>query len=321
MAISAQTPVPTHRGWVLASDLKPGDYIFKPEGGAQPILSVQTYLPSECYRVHLSDGLTIEGDRHAKMMLQDSVWRHHQQLWFNNQSSKYAKKKFRRPLKAKTFKELHKGPLTERGKRRLWSLQATNPVQYPTIDLPVPPYVFGLWFGTVTPDGRHHINGRDFNKMLRRCRQRGYFLSKKGNDFSFRPGIRESFVYAGIPAPEKIPQSYLESDVDSRTELLEGLLDSQKIKKSANRDRNYAAWGNFSEMRQIQQLLEGLGYITKLKKYDRWDSYYLTYNKKHDNPAKNRRYVHQVDKITPRQCVHVVADDEFVAGEGFISVC
>ncbi len=324
MAIPSDTPLPTPSGWVLASDLRPGDVLFNPRGGTQAVGSVQSYIPTECYRVHMSDGTSIVGDRHAGMMLQDQRWRERQQSWFNNQGNKFAQKRFRRPLKRQTFLELYKGPLLDARGRKNWSLQAVSPLQYPQVDLPVPPYVVGLWLATVTPTNRHWLLNRDYNQMQRRVREVGFSLARKKKGkwmFSFRPGVRESFIHSGAPVPDVIPQSYLESDVDSRQALLDGLFDAKSIKKAESSRDGLVIHDNWRSIRRKQQLLEGLGYVTRLLQNGKNTFFSLYFTKMYDNVAKCRRFVTKVEKIVPKQCVHIATDGEFVAGEGFLGIC
>lgn len=324
MAIEASTPLPTPNGWTPASALRPGDLLFKPRGGAQAIGSVQAYIPAACYRVTFSDGTYLVGDKHARLMLQDHGWRLKQHMWFKNQSSKYAKKKFRRPLKPKSFAELYKGPLVDARGRKCWSLQAVSPLEYPQVDLPVPPYVLGLWLGSVTPTGRHWLGDKDFNKLQRKVRAVGFALSRKrkgGWLFSFRPAVREAFTFAGAPIPDKIPQSYLEADIDSRQALLDGLFDAGDARIVKNPKDSYVINDSWSSARRKQQLLESLGYVTSLTKKNQETNYKLFFAKMPQNKDKIRRFVTKVEKIAPSQCVHVALEGEFVAGEGFLAVC
>lgn len=321
MAIAADTPVPTPNGWSLASNLKPADHVFKSRGGAQAIGSVQMYIPTECYRVVFDDGLEVVGDKHMALALQDKVWRHHRQNWINGRGSKYAKR-FRRPLKVKTLAELAGEGVLDRRNRKLWSLQTVAPLEYPTMDLPVPPYVFGLWIGSRKPSGRHFATGKDFNQLQRMVRQFGFSLTKNNyhgrTEINFRPSVRESFTYARAEIPNEIPQYYLEANVESREMLLQGLIDARNARKKGTRYVITDAW---LSIRRKQQLVESLGYKTNLTKRPSATQYDLFFHKNDAHPEKTHRYLTKVEKIKPRQCVHVAVDDEFVIGEGFISVC
>lgn len=320
MAIDAITPIPTPDGWVLASSVRPGDMIFAKNGELQPVKTTQVYIPRECYRVEFSDGVRIVGDKNLKFALQDQKWRDNQVKWFKNQGNRYAKSRFRRPLKVKTAAELAKEPL-KKPRSSLWALQAASALKYPHVDLPVPPYVFGLWLGTVTASGTNTVREMDFEMVKKKARQFGYYLTRNWRYFFFRPGIRESFIHARAFLPDGIPQQYQEASLDSRRELLEGLVDSKKIYTDASLKSRYKVYDKWKAIRQIQQLLEGLGYSTWIAKVDDLGSYMLTFDLENTNPAKNRRFLSKVEKINPRQCVHIVTDDDFVVGEGFLAVC
>lgn len=325
MAIAATTPVPTPSGWVLASQLRPGDHVFRPRGGLQAVGSVQSYIPSECYRVSFDDGIEIVGDRHMSFALQDKIWRDKQGNWFRNQSSKYAKKRFRRPLRVKTASQLAAGPLADHRRRKIWSLQTVSPLEYPTMDLPVPPYILGLWLGTMAKSGKNFATGLDFNQVQKTARQFGFTLAKTNyhgrRELQFRPSVRESFTYARAEIPSEIPGYYLESSVESREWLLKGLIDAKSFKQSETWPNQMRGFDSWTAIRRKQQLLEGLGHRTKLTKKEYETNYELMYTKKPKNITTLRRYISKIEKIEPVQCVHIAVEGEFVAGEGFLAVC
>lgn len=326
MAIAAETPVPTPNGFVLASDLKPGSYVFDSGGGIQEVLSVQSYISPDCYMVTFVDSLTLVGDRHLSMDLQTVKWRDRQAQWFANQSSHYAKKRFRRPLVRRNLAELYKGPIRLRDKWE-YSLQNVEPLRYPHVDLPVPPYIVGLWYGSMLPSGRHSIDPDKFNTMQRKARAVGFNLVKeRTNEYGFarmhiRPSVRESFTFAGAPIPDMLPQSYVEADLDSRLALLDGLMDAGYMRKSKSRTENYMARDSWRAIRRVQQLVEGLGMGTKLIKHPRDVKFELNFRLRNENPAKNRRAVQKIEKIGSKMCVHVETERSFVVGEGFLAVC
>jgi hypothetical protein len=326
MAIAAQTPVPTPKGFILASDLKPGGYIFNPEGVPNQILSVQSYVAPDCYEAHFDDGLTIEGDRHMAFMLQTRAYRDQQARWFKNRNSQFAKR-LRRPLEKRTLAELAKEDLTlERGHAK-YTLQTTGPLQYPHVDLPVPPYVFGLWIGSLAPSGHHWLKNDDFNSMQKKVRAVGFNLVRRRHrwgyavEFFIRPSVRESFTVAGAPIPDIIPQSYLEADVDSRMALLDGLRDARNITESKLNPGQFMIRDAWRGIRRKQQLVEGLGMVSRLMKCDTETKYELVFRLRHENCAKTRRKIRKIAKKSAQMCVHVETESGFVAGEGFIAVC
>jgi hypothetical protein len=327
MAIAAETPVPTSRGFVLASDLKPGDNVFDFEGRPQKVLSVQSYVSPDCYELTFHDGLTLVGDRHATLELQTIMWRNKQARWFRGQSSKYAKKRFRRPLVRRTFAELASEDLKMPSGKKMYSLQNTDPLQYPHVDLPVPPYIFGLWIGSLAPSGHHWLKNPDFNSMQRKARQVGFNLVKRRHrwgyavEFFIRPSVRESFTFAGAPIPDIIPQSYLEADVESRHALLDGLRDAWYARESKKLPGIFMMRDAWRPIRRKQQLVEGLGMCSKLLKRDTDTKHELNFRYRDPNPACNRRFLQKIVKIGAKMCVHVECERKFVVGEGYLVVC
>ena len=327
MAIVADTPIPTPKGYTLASDLKPGDYIFDPQGNPQPVLSVQGYISQDCYRATFSDGLSIEGDRHMSFMLQSFNYRIKQANWFKNQGSKYAKR-FRRKMEKLSAAQLHKSKIIrDHNNNSEYALTNIQPLRYPQVDLPVPPYVFGLWIGSITPAGRHWLRDKDFNNMQRKVRQHGFNLVKKKSssggrwEFFFRPSVRESFTHAGVLIPTMIPQPYLEADVDSRWALLDGLIDAQDVTESKQYPGLFMARDAWLPIRRKQQLVEGLGMGSRLLKSDLDTKFELNFRFPNKNLAANRRFLRKIEKISAKKCVHIETKAEFVAGEGFLAVC
>jgi hypothetical protein len=320
VAIDAKTPLPTPDGWTAASDIRPGDLVFCSDGGTQRVLSVQSHIPSACYRVELSGGLSIVGDHNMTFSLQCRKWRNRLQMWIRNQSSKFAKKRFRRPLAVRSVAQMLDEGLDDNRNRKKWALTNIEPLRYPHVDLPVPPYVLGLWLGSMTKSGRHWVRGKDMERISKKCRRHGFFITQNRGEFFFRPSVRESFTFAGAPIPDKIPSSYLESDVESRQMLLEGLIDSEDAKKQAHGEECYTIQDSWLSAKRKQQLLESLGHTTSLTKRDDRARFALNFCKILTPAPKNRRQIVKIDKIRPRQCVHIVTEHDFVAAEGFLSV-
>lgn len=326
MAIVANTPVPTPKGFILAADLKPGDYIFDPEGYPQPVLSVQGYISQDCYELTFRDGLSIQGDRHMSFMLQSAKYRDRLTQWMKNQSSKFAKR-FRRQMDKVSAEQLFSDGLGMHRQKSKYALTNAKPLRYPQVDLPVPPYVFGLWLGSRSPAGHHWVGKKDYNKMQRRVRQHGFNLVKAKSsshghyEFFFRPSVREAFTYANVDIPDIIPQPYLEADVDSRLALLEGLMDAHDVKELESRPGVYASRDAYLPIRRKQQLIESLGMGSIVKKYDDRTKFELNFRFPHKIWGFNRRFLQKIEKISAKKCVHIETERGFVAGEGFLAVC
>lgn len=326
MAIAAKTPLPTPNGFVLASELKPGDYVFNHEGIPTKVLSVQSYVAPHCYEIAFGDGVKIEGDRHMAFLLQTRNYRKQQASWFKHRNSKYAKR-FRKKLERRTAAQLSKEPLVIPSQHSAYHLQTTGPLQYPQTNLPVPPYIFGLWIGSLSPYGKHWLKNDDFNSMQKKARAVGFNLVRKrlranrNTEFFIRPSVRESFTFAGAPIPDLIPQSYLEADVDSRMALLDGLMDAKDVTESKRWPGRMMIRDAWLPIRRKQQLVESLGMVSRLLKRNDETIFELNFRMRDENPVKTSRKLQKVTKIGAQMCVHIETETGFVAGEGFLRVC
>ena len=325
MAITANTSVPTSTSWVKAGDLLDADILFDNEGKPVDIKTIQHYTPDQCYEIEFDDGLVVQGDKHLTLHLQDRIWRNCLTRYMNYPATK-KRRGFSRPLVKLSVKDIN--PLRI-GSRLNYSVPNSLPVQYAHRDLPVPPYVFGVWFGSLTPTGKLWARQKPINKMQRIFRAYGFFIKtskhKNGDTmFDIRPSIRESFLFAGLNIPQSLPFYYLDGSVAQRMELLEGLIDSGFIVRYKNSNQYAAKNANYHLMRKVQGLVESLGVKTTLHTPSNSTSYTLKFRIKDDFSVlygTNRRFIVKITEIPPQKCVHIDTDSQFLVGEGFIPVC
>ena len=302
-----------------------GDKVFAPDGSVQDVRVSHQYIPGKCYMLHLDDGLTIKGDQHMAMMLQTKKWRDRLSQYNCFQGNGH-RKRFKRSLVRRSMKELHEGTLLHRDGRQEYSVGNCAPVNYPWVDLPVPPYVMGIWYGTMTPTGRHSAVSRPVELIRKKLRALGFFIvvkkQKNGKPrMYFRPSIKESFLFADALPPSMMPTQYIHSSVEQRQALLEGLLDSVFFRKYKGTSRYVATFAVYKEARMFQELLEGLGYRSVLSVDERWGSYSLYFMFNCTNPRFSRRFLTKIVTAEPVQCCHLLADQPILVGEGFIPVC
>lgn len=324
MAVASSTPVPTPSGWVRAKDLTVGDYVFADDGSAQQIAVAQNY-PAQCYTLTMDDGVSVTGDQHLAMMLQTKKWRDRQSQYLHYKTDGY-RKKFRRPLVRRTMAELYEGGLSHRGVRLEYSLAIGRALQYPWVDLPVPAYVLGVWWATLTPAGRNSAVGRPMSEIRKRTRAVGFNLVvkklKNGRPaIYFRPSIKESFLFADALPPTGIPSQYLRAGVEQRRDLLDGLIDGGMIKKHAESQKHTAYFANYREAKELQELVEGLGFKSLLTFLDRDKAYELTFKLEDTNFRFSRRFLTKIELGEPQECSHLLAERPILVGEGFIAVC
>jgi deoxycytidine triphosphate deaminase len=132
-ALALDTEVPTPSGWRTMGDLAVGDLVFDETGtpctvvGATPVLDGRP-----CRDVIFSDGTVVTCD-----VL-------HQWVTTTKNERRYGRRRF----SVRTTHELE-ASLTVRGERN-HQVALAGPADFPPADLPIDPYVFGIWIGDGT---------------------------------------------------------------------------------------------------------------------------------------------------------------------------
>lgn len=326
MAVASSTPVPTPNGWVQAGTLSVGDYVFAADGSPCTLTVAHHYKASNCYRLEMDDAISLVGDQHLAMELQNFRWRVKNTEYRNRQVTK-KRKGFKRPLVKRTLEQLAEpDALMHRGIRYEYSLANCQPVRYSWVDLPVPPYVMGIWFATRVPSGRHSGVGLDVEAIRKRMRGSGFYMAvrkhKNGKPvLQFRPSIKESFLFADALPPSDIPSQYMHASVEQRQELLDGLIDGRFVVNYKNTPDYVGTFKAYGDARMLQELVESLGIKSTLSYRARDRSYFLKFCHKSTNPFFYRRFLRKIEKVEPVECSHLLSDRPILVGEGFLAVC
>ncbi|MGB8381326.1 MAG: ATP-binding protein, partial [Dermatophilaceae bacterium] len=173
-ALAVDTPIPTPSGWALMGELKPGDHVFDEQG--RPTVVVQTspvMTGHRCYEVVFSDGSTITAD--AEHLWTTVPHRGRQCAATTNRTTRQRGHDSRLSLAAPT--ENLTGPdwprhaetvTTDQLKETLLAGAHTNhaipttaPLQLPTADLPITPYLLGCWLGDASSSRGVTIHSAD----------------------------------------------------------------------------------------------------------------------------------------------------------------
>ncbi len=189
-ALALDTEVPTPRGWTTMEHLAVGDAVFDERG--RPTAVVATTEPMTdraCYEVLLSDGSRFVADG--------------EHLWVTRTKAERAR------AAAGTSRTTEQMAATLRAGRE-WNhhVDLAGPAQYERReDLPVDPYVLGVWLG----------NGRTASATTTTA---------------------EEQVVAGLLGDKHVPASYVTAGYGQRLALLQGLMDSDG-------DIDHAGWCAF----------------------------------------------------------------------------
>jgi deoxycytidine triphosphate deaminase len=225
-ALAVDTPIPTPRGWRTMGDLRRGDLVFDQAGQPCRVVAVsEVLLGRPCREVYFSDGNRIVADRQHQWLTCDKNAREHHQ---------------RRPRIVTTaqIEALLKI-------RDEWNHQVplAGPVQYPERELPVDPYVLGIWLGDGTSTSAM-ITCAD-PEILEEIRGAGYRVSHRPRRYLYRIGgesarlrnprngrylpdasLNSTLRNLELLGNKHIPGAYLIASAAQRTALLQGLMDS-----------------------------------------------------------------------------------------------
>jgi deoxycytidine triphosphate deaminase len=183
-ALALDTEVPTPWGWTTLEHLEAGDQVFDEHGRATEVVATTDPMTNRpCYEVLLSDGTRLVADASHQWVTRTRPERR------------------RRAAGAIRTTEQLAGTLRTGGE---WNhhIALADPVQYPRRDdLPVDPYVLGVWLGDRTTTSATITTAEEdaLNSLLRA---------------------------EGLLGDKHVPDCYVTASEEQRLALLQGLMDS-----------------------------------------------------------------------------------------------
>jgi deoxycytidine triphosphate deaminase len=234
-ALALDTEVPTPEGWRTMGELRPGEFVFDEEG--QPTRVVNATAPMvrrPCREMVFSDGTTVVCDVSHEWATVD----------------KNQRRRHERTSRIVTTAEIER-TLKVRGERNHQVLLAPA-VRCSDLDLPIDPYVLGVWLGDGTSTKAEitcaegeipsEVARAGYSVAAQRTRPRVYRIGGTGRhrcvvtgryvrNGSLNSGLRD----LGLLGPKRIPDVYLHAAVPQRQALLEGLMDTDGYVDSIGR--------------------------------------------------------------------------------------
>jgi hypothetical protein len=235
-AVSLDTEIPTPHGWTTMGALAVGDMIFDENGRPTKVLAKSEVMTDRpCYRMTFSDGTTIVCDA-GHLWLTNTI--------LSRRSARFAAKrnrtKEREPAKRGTD-QTHKRVFpsvvtTEEIANTLHGtgcashlvnhgVNVAGVIDLPDADLPIDPYVLGVWLGDGSSNGGQ-ITSAD-QEVVDALESAGYQPTKCSAKYLYGTrGLCTDLRRAGLLNNKHIPAAYLRSSVKQRLDLLSGLMDT-----------------------------------------------------------------------------------------------
>ena len=203
-ACAVGTLVPTPTGFRTIESLRPGDEVFGRDGRPTKVVAVSpVWKDRELYEVVADDGASVVVDA-------EHEW-----------TVRLCRK---RPVfKTKTTKYL-----AERDSPRKPALMTYSAVEYPEADLPIHPYVLGVWLGDGCSAHATITQGpQDYEFIRTEVELCGYLTTDRATNGTFGiQGIQTALGDLGLLRSKHIPEIYLMASVAQRRALLQGLIDT-----------------------------------------------------------------------------------------------
>jgi len=283
-ALNLETPVYTMSGWSTMGELKPGEYVFAPDGTPTKIIAKSDVdYQKQAYELVFSNGDKI-------VACEDHEWVTLTKAQRKNASrGKYSKDPVPQVFTTQQIYEsltygnprqmLKKGSQTERNEKLSveynHAIEITKPLIFPEKELLIHPYLLGAWLG----DGSQsscQIAGIDmeiFDYIEANCNQTVKHSEYNNTSHFIKPNNERDKIFLhlikeiGIYKNKHIPSIYKQASIEQRLELVRGLNDTDGY---VDPKKFTVEFCNTNETLAYDyyELVCGLGFKASIKKSD-----------------------------------------------------
>ena len=329
-ALSLDTPINTPDGWKTMADIHVGDQVYSVDGEPTTVIAEsQIFEGHDCYKVTFEDGEEIIADAEHiwTVMTKNSRransrecvrldWGYIQEYRDKNGYFDTTTEKM-----ASDFARVRKDG---KGIDYKYRVKISEPLQYTEQQLPLDPYILGLWLGDGDADcARMNVGKEDLAEMLeimtayqmyprpqKLCKGKTCYRISIGNEHGLRGNDKNYIIpllhEMNLIGNKHIPEIYLRSSVEQRMELLRGLMDTDgTIGKTGECE---FAQKDHAFILQFSELLSSLSIKHSVKRHDvmcngnMCEAYRVTFFCDKTNPCfkLKRKYERLKDNLAPR---------------------
>ena len=240
--LCVDTPIPTPSGWVRMGDLEVGGHVFDETGEPCKVLAVYDGLPETAWRLHFSDGSTLDADGEHQWV----TWTHRERKqYLRNYPGRGMPTNWptwRQPLmnnhgevvgeigpQVRTTAQIVETLKINARRDTNHCIPVCGDLRYPEADLPLDPWLLGYWLGNGSKrDGMVSCHHDDTALVRARFEAEGFAvtpLKSVPRDFYVKQ-LALPLRALGLLNNKHVPGAYLQAGVEQRRALLAGLLDS-----------------------------------------------------------------------------------------------
>lgn len=264
--LDLDTIVPTPEGFKTIRDLRVGDRLFDERGAGCSITMLHPIEENPAaYRITFDDGTIVQADAEHRWTTETRASR--------VSAARLAKAQHGRRHKrvipeTRTTAEIA-ATLHASDGRANHSIPIPDPARYQERELPLDPYLLGVWLGDGHADGSGAITTED-PEIIDAFIIAGFTVRQIKNK-----GTCQDFYIAGLPTAlrplgvvdnKHVPDDYLFGSVDQRLALLQGLMDTDGSVKPRGACEFYASDEPLA--RQVRSLIASLGMKASLRSKD-----------------------------------------------------
>ena len=266
-ALALNTLIPTPNGFVRMGDLKVGMHVYGSNGKPCRITAATDVMFGRpCYEVEFNTGEVIVADA-------DHQWVTDARRDRDRLKGRGGKNAGPKPS-VKTTREIASTLMCRDDRNH--RIPVVSAVEGQVKELPIEPYLLGLWLGDGTTH-RAQITCAD-PEIIERIREMGYPVrnaSTKTTPFAWnitsgskgKYADKDSFYKklerAGVLHDKHIPEAYLVASVEQRLELLQGLMDTDGFISKGQGQCEFTQKRQ-KLARQVYQLVAGLGFRPRI---------------------------------------------------------
>lgn len=324
--LALDTPIPTESGFKLMKDIKVEDVIFDGNGKLTKVKHVSNVHYNSCYKIIFNTNEEIIADNEHKWVI------------FNGTNLNNSKEF---EVDSNYLYEYFK----KNGTKNKIRIKNHNGIETYEKELPIHPYVLGLWLG----DGNSHYSTITCNndKIWKEIENLGYKLSdnleKDKNKCPYRTiyDIRKHLKDLSLLNNKHIPDIYLRGSYNQRLELLKGFMDADGY-YNKKRNRYVMVTTKKWQAEDLLKLINTFGISATIIKartsgfgktnipcfhvtFKTKDFPFKIRNQEHSNnyysARSNYKYIKSVEKVdtVPTKCISVESDDHtYLFGYGMI---
>ncbi len=230
-ALGVATAIPTPSGWTTMGALRVGDEVFGPDGRPRRVVAATGIMTDRpCYEVEFSDHSVIVADGSHQWLTTSKAEREHG----------------RHGISVRTTEQIAASLRVRREVNHHVAL--TAPVDYPHRDLPIDPYVLGVWLGDGTSTKAEVTCSPTDSEVLRQIEAAGYQVWPASSPLAWRIGglsrravgrtrdaagrhvadgsLSSTLCAMGLLGNKHLPEDYMVASAPQRLALLQGLMDS-----------------------------------------------------------------------------------------------